>query len=142
MNETDFLLKKIYNRTQKASKTLGMLLTNVENKSLRRDIISQITEYDKINKEAGEAICEIGKQPQKNISVKERVNVWGMSLAASTNPSCGNVAKIISAESGKGVIEIVGAMNNCVNSTPSAYSLARKLVSREENGINKMKPYL
>lgn len=142
MNETDFLLKKIYCRTQKASKTLGMLLSNVENKSLRRDIISQIAEYDKINKEAGEAICAIGNHPPKNISVKERVNVWGMSLGASANPSCENVAKILSAESGKGVIEIVGVMNNCVNSSPSAYNLARKLIAREENGINKMKPYL
>ena len=142
MNETDYLLNKVYCRTQKASKTLGALLENVENKSLRRDIIFQITEYDKINKEAGEAICNNGKVPQKNLPVKERVNIWGINLSAGVNPSCENIAKIISTESGKNVVEIISSMNSCVNSNPSAYNLARRLVEREESGINKMKPYL
>lgn len=142
MNETNILLTAVYNRTQRASKTLGMLLPSVENKSLRRDIITQIGEYDKINKEAGEEICSAGNQPRKNLSVKERMNVWGMSLNVSANSSCENVAKVISYDSRSGVMEIVKTMNSCVNSTPAAYNLARKLVVQEENGISKMKPYL
>lgn len=142
MNETNILLTAVYNRTQRASKTLGMLLPSVENKSLRRDIITQIGEYDKINKEAGEEICSAGNQPRKNLSVKERMNVWGMSLNVSANSSCENVAKVISYDSSSGVMEIVKTMNSCVNSTPAAYNLARKLVVQEENGISKMKPYL
>lgn len=142
MDETSILLSAVYNRTQRASKSLGMILPSVENKSLRRDIISQISEYDKINKEAGEEICSAGNQPRKKLSVKERVNVWGMSLNISANSSCENVAKVISYDSSSGVLEIVKTMNSCVNSSPAVYNMARKLVAQEENGISKMKPYL
>jgi hypothetical protein len=142
MDENIKLLNSVFKSTLTASKKLGAILPSIENKSLRRDIISQMSEYDRINKSVGDELCFFGEKPKSKLSLKDKVSVLGTGIEISTNPSCEHAAQMIAQTSGNGALGITGIMNSCVNSTPRIYDLARKYVACEERGIERMKPYL
>ncbi|MBR5459257.1 MAG: hypothetical protein IKV53_00175 [Clostridia bacterium] len=141
MNESIELLNALYRQSAKESRTLGVLLSSVENQSLRRDILCQICDCDGVNREAGEEITAFGEKP-KNLPLKDRVSIIGANMSVNGNNSCENVARIISNASSSGARELTHIMNNCINSAPRIYSLARRYVANAEKSTERMKPYL
>lgn len=142
MNEDAKLLKEIYSKTNLSSKTLGVLLAHTENKTLRKELISQICEYDKINKEAGEEICKLGKKPKANKIVKSKLQLWGTGMSCQANPSISHIAETVSTFTSIGTINMTRTMNSCINAKPTVYNLGRKLINSDENIVKKMKPFL
>lgn len=141
MNESMELLNELYRQSAKESRTLGVLLSSVENQSLRRDILCQICDCDGVNREAGEEITALGEKP-KNLPLKDRMSIIGANMSVNGNNSCENIARIISSESSSGARKLTHTMNNCINSSPKVYSLARRYVAVAEKSAERMKPYL
>ncbi len=141
MNESIELLNALYRQSAKESRTLGVILSSVENQSLRRDILCQICDCDGVNREAGEEMAALGEKP-KNLPLKDRVSIIGANMSVNGNNSCENIARIISSSASSGARELTHTMNNCINSAPKIYSLARRYVACEEKSTERMKPYL
>lgn len=142
MNENMQILSSVYDTSKSQSKTLGAMLTHVNNKSLRGALLSQIIEYDRISRDAGEQICALGQKPKTSHPVKERLSVWNASMRTQSNPAPSNVAKMVSLMSHEAQDSTVCTMNNCQNSSPASYNLARRLVKATEKSHEKMKHFL
>ncbi len=142
MKEDIRLLEEVFDKTTTGSRMLGAVLPHVENRTLRIALLTQISEYDMINKEAGEEISALGQTPKARHPMKRSLSCFGAGVSAAVNPSISNIAQMAQDASNKGVINITKAMNSCVNSSPRVYNLARKLVTSEEENEKRMKSFL
>lgn len=142
MNEDVTLLKAVYNSSKKASATLGALLPHVENKSLRTTMLSQIYEYDAINRRAGEEIISLGMKPKEQKKLKNKFSLIGKSVSAGIDPSLSHIAEIITDEANSYKKETTRTMNRCQNSRPQVYNLARMLINADKESGEKLKKYL
>ncbi len=142
MSEDIIILNSVFEDTKKRSCLLGALLERVDNRDMRQAIIGQISEYDNINKSAGEEICLHGITPKSKHPIKDKLSVWGAGMSAAANPTPSHIAKIITSESDNGVVNTVRVMRECQNSSPTAYNLARRLVNCEEESTRRMKDFL
>ncbi len=142
MNENMQILSNVYDTSKSQSKTIGAMLTHVNNKSLRGALLSQIIEYDKISRDAGEMICALGKKPKTSHPVKEKLSVWNAGMRSHANPAPSNIAKMVSLMSHEAQDSTVGTMNSCINSSPTSYNLARRLVKATEKSHEKMQSFL
>ena len=130
------LLQKVYTGTNIGSVSLNAMLPGVKSPSMRRAIITQINEYDKINSDAKSEISNLGKKPQKP--------VWASacaSMEAKTNVKI-NVAEVIIKGSNMGIINITKEINKSHFCKPSTYNLARRLLKTEEQNVERLKEYL
>lgn len=141
MNKDIKLLSEIYKGTHIGSKSLNSMLPSVKNNALRRAIITQISEYDKINSDAKCLIANIGEKPKKPTfaslmaSAESRMN-------ASINPSPSHIAEVVIKGSNMGIISITKEMNKAHLCHPTTYDLGRKLLKTEENNISRIKTFL
>ena len=142
MDETLKLLMAVYDSSSLASKTIGKALPYVDNVSLRKNMISQINDYDNINIKAGREISELGKKPRVSHPMKEKLQSWSVGMSVGSNERISNVAKVITGFANNRAVDITSEMNTCINSSPTAYNLARQLVARDELSAKSLKPYL
>ncbi len=140
--EKDYqLLSKIYSGTHIGSKSLNAMLPGIKNNSLRKAVITQIGEYDKINSDAKCQISNLGKKAQTPIftsmsaSMEAKMNV-------AMNSSTSHLAEVIIKGSNMGIISITKELNNSQFCTPESYNLGRRLVKTEENNVSRIKSFL
>ena len=135
------LLNKIFKGTHIGSKSLNSMLPGIKNVSLRKAVITQINEYDKINSDARFMIASLGETPKKptmtsiSASMEAKINV-----ASDSSPS--HIAETIIKGSNMGIINITKELNKSKLCTPTVYDLGRKLVKTEENNVERIKPFL
>ncbi len=135
------LLQKVYTGTNIGSVSLNAMLPGVKSPSMRRAIITQINEYDKINSDAKSEISNLGKKPQKPVwasacaSMEAKTNV-------KINDSASHVAEVIIKGSNMGIINITKEINKSHFCKPSTYNLARRLLKTEEQNVERLKEYL
>ncbi len=141
MNADIQLLSKIYEGTHIGSKSLNALLPSITNPPLRRAIITQINEYDKINSDAKCMISSLGKKAKKPTfsammaSTEAKIN-------ASANSSPSHLAQVVIQGSNMGIINITKYLNRSQLCTPTVYTLGRKLVKTEEENLERLKSFL
>lgn len=141
MNKNEDLLNKIYMGTHIGSKSLNAMLPKVENNTLRRAIITQINEYDKINSDAKYQISNLGKKAKKV--------VWASMMASAeakintaVDDSSSHIAEVIIKGSNMGIISITKELNRSTLCDPAIYNLGRKLLKTEEDNITRIKDFL
>lgn len=135
------LLTKIYTGTHIGSKSLNSMLPSVKNTSLRRAIITQINEYDKINSDAKCQIANLGQKAQKPFFAAASASVEAK-MNAKINPSASHIAEVIIKGSNMGIINITKQLNQSSLCKPSAYNLGRKLLKTEEENVSRIKSFL
>jgi len=135
------LLKKIYTCTDTSSKTLNCILTKVTNPTLRKAIITQINNYDKINSDAKSEISNLGHTAPKNVLPSLTAKL-GAKINSSVNKTDSGIAEIIIKESGSDIINITKAINKNQTVAPACYNLGRKLIQNEEENIERIKVFL
>ena len=135
------LLNKIYKGTHIGSRSLNSMLPGISNVSLRRAVITQISEYDKINSDAKFLISSLGETAKKptftsmSASMEAKLNV-------ATNSSPSHIAETIIKGSNMGIINITKELNKSELCTPVVYDLGRRLVKTEENNVARIKSFL
>lgn len=142
MDENMQILSNVYDTSKSQSKTICAMLNHINNKSLRGALISQIIEYDRISRDAGEMICALGKKPKTSHPVQEKLSVWNAGMKSHANPAPSNIAKMVSSMSHEAQSNTIGTMNSCINSSPASYNLARRLVKTTEKSREKMQSFL
>lgn len=135
------LLNKIYKGTHIGSRSLNTMLTGVTSPPLRRAIIAQINEYDKINSDAKYHISALGETAKKpTVTAMSASMEARMNLLADSSPS--HVAETIIKGSNMGIINITKELNRSKLCSPAVYDLGRRLVKTEENNVNRIKTFL
>ncbi len=135
------LLNKIYTSTDISSKRLNCILADVKNTNLRKAIISQINEFDKINSDAKSEISNLGHKPKSTFfpSVTAKIEA---KINTCIDSSDSHVAEIIINSANTDVVDITKTINKNQNSSPSCYSLGKKLIKKEEENIEMFKTFL
>ena len=118
------LLNKIYQGTHIGSRSLNAMLPSIKNKSLRKAVLTQINEYDKINSSAKERISSSGKKAKKP-TVASISAVLESKINASANSSLSHMAEVIINGSNMGIINITKELNRSQNCCPGVYDLGR-----------------
>ncbi len=135
------LLNEIYSRSYVASGVLNYLLPKVDNKNMRKEIISEINEYDKINTDTKIEICNLGKKTSNPI-LKTFSEKIGAKINLSLNLSAQHVAKIIIKETNSNILELTETMNKSKFSNPQCYDLGRRLLRSEKKNVENMSEFL
>ena len=135
------LLTKIYEGTHIGSKSLNAILPKIETPALRRAIISQINEYDKINSNAKSQISDMGEKSSAP-TLSSLMAVAEAKVNTAINPSSSHIAEMVIKGSNMGIINITKELNKSKPCQPSVYNLGRKLVKTEEENIEKIKSFL
>lgn len=135
------LLNKIYTKTELSSKRLNCILSETKNSSMRKAIISQINEFDKINSDAKSEIANLGHKPKSTLieSVGAKIEA---KINMSVNPSDSHIAEIIIKSASSDVVDITKSINTNQNVSPNSYSLGRKLIKKQEENIETFKTFL
>ena len=140
--EQDFnLLSRIYSDTSSLSKTMNCILPKVINPNIRKVLIGQINECDKINSDAKCAISNLGKKIKNNpfLNLSAAMNSKVNTIA---NTSDSAVAEFIIKEVNADIIDITKTINASQNSSPESYELGRKLIRKGEECISSIKIFL
>ena len=135
------LLKEIYTCTNSNSTTLNYLLPCVQNSSLRRAIITQINENDKINSDTKSEISNMGEKAPKNTFTVITAKV-STKINTAVDKSDSHIAELIINESNKGIIDITKKINSNQTAAPTCYNLARRYLKNEKDNIEIIKTYL
>ena len=141
MNKDLKLLTKIYEGTHIGSKSLNAILPKIESPILRRAIISQICEYDKINSDAKSQISSMGEKTSAP-AFSSLMAITEAKINTTINPSSSHIAEMVIKGSNMGIISITKELNKSNQCQPNAYNLGRKLVKTEEDNIEKIKSFL
>ena len=135
------LLKKIYDGTKIGSKSLNAILPSIDNPALRRAIITQICEYDRINTDAKSQLSNMGeKSSSPPLSAFMAVAEAKINTAVDSSPS--HIAEMVIKGSNMGIINITKELNKAKGSNPTTYNLGRKLLKTEEENIFRIKSFL
>jgi hypothetical protein len=141
MKEELELLNKIYQDTYLASSSLGKALPLVESPALRKSIISQISEYDKIGSEAKREISNLGESAKKKVFKKIMSGVEeAVQLKMDSSPS--RVSEFLINASDKRIVQISREMNKNKSVSPTAHNLARRLIRVEEESASNLRKFL
>lgn len=135
------LLNKIYTDTESFSKALNCVLPKVTNPNMRKVIIGQINECDKINSDAKCEISNLGKKAKSSILSKFTATV-SSKVSTIANASDSVIAEFIIKEANNSVISITKAINKSQNSNPECYSLGKRLIKKDEECISNIMTFL
>lgn len=135
------LLNKIYEASYIESGILNYMLPSVQNASIRKEIIREINEYDKINTDIKSEICNLGKKPSKPI-LREVSSKIGTKINLSLNSNVSNIAKMIIKETNENILELTQIMNKSQLSTPKCYDLGRRLLKEERKNVESISQFL
>ena len=135
------LLKRIYTDTESFSKTMNCVLPKVRNPSMRKIIIGQINECDKINSDAKCEISNLGRKVKSNIIANLTATV-NSKINTIANTSDSVIAEFIIKEANANIINMTKAINTSQNSSPKCYDLGRKLIKKDEECISNIKTFL
>jgi hypothetical protein len=141
MNKNLDLLNEIYTNSAVDSSTLNYILTKTENAFIRKEIINEINEYDKINTEAKNEIYNISNKTP-NIIFKKISSKIDAKINITINSSIENVIKTIINKANKNIIDLTKTVNKSQFLNPKYYALARKFLKIKKMNVEKLSQFL
>ena len=135
------LLNKIYTNTESFSRAMNCVLPKVTNPNMRKVIIGQINECDKINSDAKCEISNLGKKAKCGI-ISNLGTTISSKVSTLPNASDSVIAEFIIKEANNKVIDIKRAINKSQNSNPAFYALGKRLIKKEEECITNIMTFL
>ena len=140
--ENKLLLESVYQTARTGMDAARLVIGKVDNPALTADLESQYKSYHTIAAEAGTKLAKreaIAKEPG-NIT---RLLTWGnIQLNTLTDHSSPHVAGVMMAGSTQGIKETAKQLKDNESAGPEAKGLCQKLITQEQDNIERMKKYL
>lgn len=143
MNTDAELLNFVYQNSQMGIKTLQKLIPMVKDESLKKQLQSQLDEYQKINCLAKEYLNQHGCE-EKNIGTLEQVSAYMMiNMKTMMDQSAGHIAQMLIQGSNMGIIDAIKNIRKYEHEAQrDNLLLMKRLLKFEEDNVEQLKQYL
>lgn len=143
-NCTEELLEELYKNVGMGTDSLLNVIPKVKNAELSAELTSQLNKYGGYSQQIGSMLEQCGGQAkEKNVMAKMSAKL-GVEMSTLTDPTDAHIAQMVIEGTTMGITDTIRLVRNYENSncTEGALSLARSVVSYQEQAVEKMKNFL
>ena len=142
MNGNAELLNFIYQNSQMGVETINQLLGIIEDGEFKKQLHSQLSEYQEIQTAARSLLNKNGYD-EKGISMLNKIKTYLMiNIQTMTDKTPSHVAEMLVIGSNMGVIDATKNIRKYQEAEQKIINLMEKLLKFEENNIKKLKTFL
>jgi hypothetical protein len=136
------VLNSIYRGARIGSESVENILPKTEHPGFRDDLRTQENEYESICKEAANRLMEMGNMPDPIGNSKKVYMRAAVNMSTMTNCDTSHLAEIMIKGSTMGITNMTKILNGYQNPNPEVAGLAQKLITTEQQNIERLKVYL
>lgn len=136
------VLNSIYRGARIGKESIENLLPKTEHPGFRDDLRTQEGEYDTICKEAANKLMEMGNTPDPIGSHKKMAMKAAVEMNTMRNTDTSHLAELMIKGSTTGITNMTKILNGYQNPDSQVYDLAQRLITMEQNNIERLKVYL
>lgn len=136
------VLNSIYRGARIGKESIENILPKTENPAFRDDLRTQENEYDDICKEAADHLTKMGNTPDTIGSHKRMTMRAAIEMNTMGNSDTSHLAELMIKGSTTGITNMTKILNGYNNPDPKVSGLAQKLITIEQNNIERLKTYL
>lgn len=143
-NCTEELLEELYKNVGMGTDSLLNVIPKVKNTELSAELTSQLDKYGGYSEQIGNMLEQCGGEAkEKNIMAKMSAKL-GVEMSTLTDPTDAHIAQMVIEGTTMGITDTIRLVRGYENSncTEGALSLARSVVSYQEQAVEKMKSFL
>lgn len=142
MNQTEKLLQNIIENARMGRDACRTLLHKTEDENMRRELQTQIDQYQYAVDDAQRLLQNAGGQPQPK-GPMARAGMWmGMQMNTMMDRSTPHIAEILIQGATMGVVEITKARNAYADADAQAQGIASNMITRQQDAIERLKSFL
>ncbi|MBQ6539921.1 MAG: hypothetical protein IJL71_02730 [Oscillospiraceae bacterium] len=136
------VLNSIYRGARIGRESVANILPKTEHPGFRDDLRTQEGEYDAICKEAANRLAEMGNTPDPIEDMKKMTMKAAVNMNTLMNCDTSHLADIMIRGSTMGITNMTKILNGYQNPDPQVAGLAQKLITTEQQNIERLKVYL
>ena len=138
------LLDKMYKNVKMGSDSMVNVMNKVKDDGLRRELTSQLDEYEKYSKQVSQMIYECGGKPKEENIVTKLGAKMGMAMNTMTDSTTSHIAQMVIEGTTMGMTDMTTAVREYENTNCSenTLKLARDIAEFEDKSIDKLKKFL
>lgn len=142
MNQNAELLNFVYQNAQMGVETIHQILKVTEHEGLKKQLKSQMKEYESFQKEA-EKLLEENGYDEKGINSFEKIRAYLMvNLQTMADRTTSHIAQMMMIGSNMGIIQAVKNLRKYENVQKNVKNLMERLQKKEEENLESMKAFL
>lgn len=143
MNGDAELLNFVYQNSQMGVETMNQLLPMVDNEAFKKQVGSQLKEYEKLNQEARGLLNSHGYD-EKGISALEKMMAYLMiDFKTLTNKSASHLAEMLIQGSTMGIVDAIKRIRQYEGEVEKdVINLMKRLLKVEEGNVERLKEAL
>lgn len=142
MKKSIDVLNALYRNADMGSSAIENILPKVKNPRLKSELKAQLDTYQAECASLSEEIRKLEQIPKPAGVVEKAVADGGILVSSLMNPSEKNLAKIMVEGTNMGVIEIQQVLNGAAGISSSLRRTAESMMKKEQQYIDRLKPYL
>ena len=142
--QTATLLQAIYKNVKMAGDSILTLMPKVKDSKLKNDLTVQLSVYEAYASRAAKLLADEGAKPEEEGTVTKMAAKWGSMMNTMLDSTTSHLAEMMIEGATMGVTDMTKLVREYENSNCSeeALSLAREIISFEEDTIERMKEFL
>ncbi len=131
----------VYRNAKMGAEAILTLLPKVNDSGLESELSMQLTRYDEIAAEAKAALEKMGEEPEEERAFSRLMAKMGITMNTVIDKTSSHIAQMIIEGAVMGITDLQKRLNDNLE-YGEAEPLAKKLVSFEEDTVERMKAYL
>lgn len=136
------VLNSVYRGAKVGEQAIVDLLPKTNDPSFISDLKTQEGQYTAISSEAASKLCTIGAEPESVGTAKKAGMKLGVEMNTLLDDETGHLAELMIKGSNMGVINMTRVVNQYPDAGADVLGLAQKLITCEEDNIQRLKAYL
>ncbi len=144
MDKTPELLCYIYKNVKMGSDAIVDILPKVEDSNFKTALTNQLSGYESFAEEAEKQLIPMGIKPREEPMMKKIMSKVGIAMNTMTDSSVGHMAEMLIKGSTMGITDMTKHVREFEGEgcPEQALSLGRKLITFEQDNIERMKTFL
>lgn len=142
MQQDAELLNSIYQNAKMGEEALNTVITSVDSDHMKSELQSQMAGYSDLYSQAQRKMAEQRVEPRDVDRLTKASTYIGAKINTLLDHSTSHIAELLIQGSTMGVIEMTESMNKFTNASTPVKDLANKVVTFENQNIERMKTYL
>ncbi len=142
MNANIPVLNSIYRGAATGSSEIAEILPKTDDPNFVSDLAAQADQYAAISAEAAKKLQALGVEPEPVGAGKKLGMKIGTEMSTIMNTETDHLAELMIKGSNMGIVNMTKVLNGNPGMTDDVKGLAQKLITTEQNNIEKLKTYL
>ena len=142
MNNSAELLEYIYQNVKMGEKAIDELTGNIKDEKFLRHIRAQRREYDSFAASAASYLKNFDITPKEKGVMSKAGLAMGVRMNLMKDDSTSHLAEMMIQGSTMGIVDLTKKMKEMSDAEPAVLDLAQRIVTFEENNIDRLKGFL